>query len=158
MRASDASEPRERSGDHGVPAPRPGSGRPEHESKGASERVGGSGGAKPPGQEWTAASRGLRQSGNAGCRPETERREPPAQQSLAAREALKLAAGRLRDRARRDQRDRAHLDAVRGADGFTDVENDRVAGIVWARGGAVALDLDGDADLVAVRTRHRENG
>jgi ribosome-binding factor A len=47
--AAAAAEPRERSGDLGAPAPRPGSGRPEHESKGASERVGGSGGAKPPG-------------------------------------------------------------------------------------------------------------
>jgi len=46
---SAANEPRERSG-AGVPAPRPCSGRPEHESKGASERVGGTGGAKPPGQ------------------------------------------------------------------------------------------------------------
>jgi len=57
-----ASEPREppppqggyggpgRSGDRGAPAPRPGSGRPEHESKGASERAGGSGGAKAPGK------------------------------------------------------------------------------------------------------------
>jgi len=43
-----AIEPRERSG-VGVPAPRQSSGRPEHESKGASERAGGSGGAKPPG-------------------------------------------------------------------------------------------------------------
>jgi hypothetical protein len=37
----------------GAPAPRRGSGRPEHESKGASDDVGGSGGAKPPGLEWT---------------------------------------------------------------------------------------------------------
>ena len=44
-----ATEPRERSGDPGVPAPRPSSGRPEQESKGASERAGGAGGAKPPG-------------------------------------------------------------------------------------------------------------
>jgi ribosome-binding factor A len=47
--AAAAAEPRERSGDLGVPGPRQSSGRPEHESKGASERVGGSGGAKPPG-------------------------------------------------------------------------------------------------------------
>ena len=43
-----ASEPREPSGDYDVPAPRLGSGRPEHESKGASDRVGGLPGAKPP--------------------------------------------------------------------------------------------------------------
>ena len=44
-----ATEPRERSGDLGVPAPRPSSGRAEHKSEGASERAGGSGGAKLPG-------------------------------------------------------------------------------------------------------------
>jgi ribosome-binding factor A len=46
-----ATEPRERNGDQEVPAPRPGSGRPEHESKGASKRVGGSRGAEPAGKE-----------------------------------------------------------------------------------------------------------
>ena len=43
-----ASEPRERSRDHGVPALRPGSGRPERQSRGASERAVGYGGAKRP--------------------------------------------------------------------------------------------------------------
>jgi predicted permease len=48
QRASHASG----AGIQGVPAPRRGSGRPEPGSKGASERVGGSGGAKPPGSRW----------------------------------------------------------------------------------------------------------
>jgi hypothetical protein len=50
MSASEASHT-SGAGISGVPAPRQSSGRPEHESKGASECVGGSGGAKPPGKE-----------------------------------------------------------------------------------------------------------
>jgi signal transduction histidine kinase len=50
-RTSAASQPRERGGAFGDPAPRQCSGRPEHEPRGASERAGRAGGAQPPGRE-----------------------------------------------------------------------------------------------------------